>query len=86
MSPPAAPLVVPTESTTLPAEPPVAMPLDRVTPPDAVALGGEPLLLQSVLATRYNVSRARMVLYTGSRITNHNLQSVLLFAAQARLT
>jgi len=52
---------------------------ERLTPPEAVALGGEPMLLQSELALR-NISRARMVLYTGSRITNHNLQAMLMFA------
>jgi hypothetical protein len=56
---------------------------ERLTPPEAVALGGEPMLLQSVLALRYNISRTRMVLYTGSRITNHNLQAINLFASTA---
>lgn len=52
---------------------------ERLTPPEAVALGGEPMLLQRELA-EHNVSRARMVIYTGSRITNHNLQAMLMFA------
>ena len=57
---------------------------ERLTPPSAVELGGEPLLLQSELYQRYNVSRSSMVLYSGSRITNHNLQAMLMFAATAQ--
>ena len=57
---------------------------ERLTPPRAVALGGEPLLLQAELAERHNVSRTRMVLYSGSRITNHNLQAMLMYAGATR--
>ena len=54
---------------------------ERLTPPEAVALGGEPMLLQSILSGPiHNISRSRMVIYTGSRITNHNLQAMLMFA------
>ena len=52
---------------------------ERLTPPEAVALGGEPMLLQSILKQR-GIEPRRMVLYTGSRITNHNLRAMLMYA------
>lgn len=56
---------------------------ERLTPPEAVALGGEPMLLQSVLSENHGIEKKRMVVYTGSRITNHNLQAMLMFSATA---
>ena len=52
---------------------------ERLTPPEAVTLGGEPMLLQSILKQR-GIEPRRMVLYTGSRITNHNLRAMLMYA------
>jgi hypothetical protein len=54
---------------------------ERLTPPEALEVGGEPLLLQSVLHTQYLVEPRRMVVYTGSRITNHNLRAMLMYAS-----
>ena len=54
---------------------------ERLTPPRAVELGGEPMMLQSQLHELHNVSRSRMVIYSGSRITNHNLRAMLMFAS-----
>lgn len=55
---------------------------ERLTLPSATALGGEPLSLQQELHERHRIPRARMVLYTGSRITNHNLLAMLFYAKQ----
>ena len=38
-------------------------------------------MLQSQLHELHNVSRSRMVIYSGSRITNHNLRAMLMFAS-----
>jgi hypothetical protein len=53
---------------------------ERLTPPEAVELGGEPLALREALKLK-GVDFKRMVLYTGSRITNHNLRAILLYAS-----
>ena len=55
---------------------------ERLTLPDATVVGGEPLLLQEYMHKAFGVAKARMVLYSGSRITNHNLMAMLHFAKQ----
>ena len=52
---------------------------ERLTPPEAVELGGEPLLLRRVLQHQ-GVAPRRMVVYSGSRVTNDNLRAMLAFA------
>ena len=54
---------------------------ERLTPPEAVRLGGEPMQLQSVLHNQYGVEPRRMVVYSGSRITNDNLRAMLMYAS-----
>ena len=49
------------------------------------ARAGEPLLLQRTLASRYGLAPRRMALWTGSRVTNHNLQAMLAYARQVRM-
>ena len=53
---------------------------ERLTPPEAVKQGGEPLLLQNHLHQQYGLPKSRMAVYSGSRITNHNLLAMLMFA------
>jgi len=55
---------------------------ERLTPADAVEAGGEPLLLQRVLSAQFGLHPRRTVVYTGSRVTNHNLRAILHYAKQ----
>ncbi|KAL1524865.1 hypothetical protein AB1Y20_019745 [Prymnesium parvum] len=55
---------------------------ERLTPSAAVQLGGEPVLLHRELHLRYGISPSRMILWTGSRVTTHNLRVVLHYAKQ----
>ena len=54
---------------------------ERLTPPEAVRIGGEPMLLQKELRERFGIEAHRMVLWTGSRITNHNLRFALHYVS-----
>ena len=56
--------------------------VERLTPIEAVEVGGEPMLLQRELSQRYDVSPSQMVLWTGSRVTTHNLRAMLHYAKQ----
>ena len=55
---------------------------ERLTPASAVELGGEPMLLQRELQEQYAVSPSRMVIWTGSRVTTHNLRTILHYTKQ----
>lgn len=55
---------------------------ERLTPLEAAELGGEPILLQRTLSTQQHVDPRRMILWTGSRVTNHNIQAMLQYAKQ----
>lgn len=55
---------------------------ERLTPMDAVEAGGEPLLLQKTLCSQYGIPSKRIVIYSGSRVTNHNLCAMLHYAKQ----
>ena len=56
---------------------------ERLTSPAAVQAGGEPLLLRSQLLAR-GVVASRLVVWSGSRITVHNLQAMLAYVRQKR--
>lgn len=55
---------------------------ERLTPLEAEAVGGEPLLLQHTLASEFGLPPRRSVIYTGSRVTTHNLMAMLHYAKQ----
>mmetsp|Transcript_25655 Transcript_25655/g.58371 ORF Transcript_25655/g.58371 Transcript_25655/m.58371 type:complete len:316 (-) Transcript_25655:334-1281(-) len=57
---------------------------ERLTPTQAVAMGGEPLLLRQALIDSYRLDPGRMVLWTGSRVTTHNLRAMLHYSRQLR--
>eukprot|EP00930_Biecheleria_cincta_P072065 TRINITY_DN59504_c0_g1_i1.p1 TRINITY_DN59504_c0_g1~~TRINITY_DN59504_c0_g1_i1.p1 ORF type:complete len:320 (+),score=46.11 TRINITY_DN59504_c0_g1_i1:47-1006(+) len=57
---------------------------ERLTPASAEAVGGEPLLLQNVLTSQFGINPNRVILYTGSRVTNHNLRAMLHYAKQVQ--
>ena len=57
---------------------------ERLTSPKAVEMGGEPLELRAALHERHGVPLRRISLWTGSRVTNHNLLSMLGYAKQLR--
>lgn len=54
---------------------------ERLTSPAAVAAGGEPLWLQQKLAS-HGVPPSRSVIWSGSRITVHNLRAILAYVQQ----
>mmetsp|Transcript_39664 Transcript_39664/g.118457 ORF Transcript_39664/g.118457 Transcript_39664/m.118457 type:complete len:213 (-) Transcript_39664:75-713(-) len=56
---------------------------ERLTSAEAAAEGGEPLLLGRTLAV-LGVARSRLVVWSGSRVTNHNLRALLHYAKQRR--
>ena len=51
---------------------------------DAERVGGEPLLLQRRLVEKYGVDVRRTIVWSGSRVTNHNLLAALAYAKQVR--
>ena len=57
---------------------------ERLTLPEAKELGGEPLYLQSKLFQAYGIERSRQVIWSGARITNHNLRAMLFYAKQTQ--
>lgn len=57
---------------------------ERLTPARAEAVGGEPLLLQNILTSKFGISPSRVILYTGSRVTNHNLRAMIHYAKQVQ--
>ena len=57
---------------------------ERLTPLEAEAVGGEPLLLLRTLASEFGVPLRRPIVYTGSRVTTHNLKMLLHYAKQHR--
>ena len=57
---------------------------ERLTSADAERVGGEPLLLQRRLVEKYGVDVRRTIVWSGSRVTNHNLLAALAYAKQVR--
>lgn len=55
---------------------------ERLTPAAAVDVGGEPILLQRALWERHELHPRRVAVYTGSRVTNHNLRAMVHYAKQ----
>ena len=56
---------------------------ERLTPAEAIEAGGEPVLLQQQLRG-LGVAASRLVLWTGSRVTTHNLLAAMHYAKQYR--
>lgn len=54
----------------------------RLTSRDAELAGGEPILLHSTLKSHFGADPSKMFVYSGSRVTNHNLRSILNYARQ----
>ena len=57
---------------------------ERLTLPEAKELGGEPLYLQAKLFRTYGIERSRQLIWSGARITNHNLRAMLFYAKQTQ--
>jgi len=56
---------------------------ERLTPKHAELVGGEPLLLQQALVRHpYSLPAERIALYSGSKVTNHNLWAAVHYAQQ----
>jgi hypothetical protein len=55
---------------------------ERLTTLRAEAAGGEPFEMLDVLQRRFNISNRRVIVWTGSRVTTHNLRILLHYVKQ----
>ena len=57
---------------------------ERLTTLRAEAAGGEPFEMLDVLQRRFNISNRRVIVWTGSRVTTHNLRILLHYVKVAK--